>query len=744
MLLPRRNISGGYLLVVLISNAIYYIQTSDINLMEELTSTLTTSHFSTGYLNSELVRVSEFDHQLLVLLQLSDTDSDFLENLMKTIHSKACSRGLVKKNVLRRVIKLYAARVILVINSDDYLRKRFSLVRCLAGKLPEMAILQAVHGRKIVFKRSVIRQLGGFELNSEPKFFPDENKNSSNSGSDEFSRSDEASVNDENEYKDGVSLKSISIVRRELPESSNLGWPLCRKTMGPAALRSMSLVEWVMSLPKRSLMDTDSDETDKSFSTKTGESIRNECIVEESDGRSINSENQAYGLCQEFSSNSKYELAEESEQLTPGWPLLRIKTSESVDSSREYESSIASTGTCEIDLSFKEVENSAEENFCEWEPPGELKMKKKLVLKLKSSGCKQFSFKELAKATRNFSSENLIGEGGCSNVYRGSIRRGKLMAVKVLKEYKEAWNDFYLEVNIICSVRHKHITHLIGVCIEDSHLILVYNFLSKGSLEECLQGHDEKSILPWKMRFRAAVAVAEALNYLHDGCPRPVIHRDVKSSNILFSNDFDPQLSDFGLATWGPRDSASMISSDVVGTFGYIAPEYFMHGRVSDKTDIYSFGIVLLELLTGKMPISSQVIKGQQSLVKWAMPLLENGDLEDLLDSKLGGDFNIAQMQRMVLAATLCIKQSPRLRPKASQVLELLREENDINEWINAYANDLKDFSNDEVDDFSVKLDHNQCLDISSLVSDNNDESLRSVKNRPRLRLKDHLKERLD
>ncbi|CAI0382557.1 unnamed protein product [Linum tenue] len=215
------------------------------------------------------------------------------------------------------------------------------------------------------------------------------------------------------------------------------------------------------------------------------------------------------------------------------------------------------------------------------------------------------------------------------------------------------------------SVKHRNITPLIGVCIEEGSLILVYDFLSNGSLEESLQDDGVKAVMPWDVRFRVAVEVAEALSYLHRECPRPVIHRDVKSSNILLSSDLQPQLSDFGLAIWGPTKSAHMTNKDLVGTFGYIAPEYFMHGRVSEKVDIYSFGIVLLELVSGRKAI----ITKDCSTSLQAIPLMESGNHRGLLDPRLMSEqVNESQLGRMVLAASLCTKASARLRPTASQV----------------------------------------------------------------------------
>ncbi|XP_021692697.2 protein kinase STUNTED isoform X2 [Hevea brasiliensis] len=706
---------------------------------------------SSECLDSELaVQVSELDHMFNLAHLLSDTDQyhDFQGSLMTRGHLECCCKRLVKKDgsisqssaaqkVLRRVKKHRAAMAVAVeTNLENSSWKQLSLSRCVAGQLPEMIMLQSVHDGKIVLTRSLLSQIGGFKLNSGPNFDLDENHTSSREGGDpafseiksceihsseEFSRNDSASLKDGNGCKEKVPLKSISVIRRELPEST-LGWPLLPRTkeaLRRSKARSMSLIEWVMNLPTRSfemIMENQNDshsveaniyldgKTEDSKVNNEGTSVQ---VVSSSENRSVDGssirEDEQSGLTQEIPSSSFSEFTGESTQFTLGWPLLRIKTSTTIDSLAESEMSIPNQSTqatpkSQINLPFKEVEGLARQRV--------LPMKQELVLRLNSSGCKQFSYEELERVTHKFSSENLIGEGGCSNVYKGSLRRGKLVAVKILKQYKEAWNDFSLEVDIMSSLKHKHIIHLIGVCIEDDHLILVYDFLSKGSLEKRLKGYNEKSILPWKVRFKVAIAVAEALNYLHNGCSRSIIHRDVKSSNILLSDDFQPQLSDFGLATWGPEDTAYMTSSDIVGTFGYIAPEYFMHGRVSDKIDIYSFGIVLLELLTGKKPISSEGIKGQESLVMWAMPLLESGKVEALVDPMLDGEFDTVQMHRMVLAATLCIKQSPRLRPKASQILNLLREEKEVREWMNDYVNDLQKSSHEELDDFFPEFNH--------------------------------------
>jgi interleukin-1 receptor-associated kinase 1 len=160
-----------------------------------------------------------------------------------------------------------------------------------------------------------------------------------------------------------------------------------------------------------------------------------------------------------------------------------------------------------------------------------------------------------------------------------------------------------------------------------------------------------------------------------------VIHRDVKSSNILLSDDFEPQLSDFGLASLVSTSTSHASCTDVAGTFGYLAPEYFMHGKVSDKIDVYAYGVVLLELLSGRKPIDTECPKGQESLVMWAKPILENGKISQLLDACLGSNIDDDHIERMVLAATLCIRRTPRSRPQISLVLKLLQGDEEVTKW---------------------------------------------------------------
>ncbi|KAI3460552.1 hypothetical protein Pfo_017215 [Paulownia fortunei] len=305
-----------------------------------------------------------------------------------------------------------------------------------------------------------------------------------------------------------------------------------------------------------------------------------------------------------------------------------------------------------------------------------------------SATCRLFKFYELISATSNFMPENIIGKGGSSQVYKGCLPDGKELAVKILNPSEDALKDFVHEIEIITALHHKNIISLFGFCFEDNHLLLVYDFLSRGSLEENLHGNKKEPLaFVWSERYKVAVAIAEALDYLHNREAQPVIHRDVKSSNILLSDDFEPQLSDFGLAKWASATSSHITCTDVAGTFGYLAPEYFMYGKVNEKIDVYAYGVVLLELLSGRKPISSDFPKGQESLVMWAKPILNSEKFARMLDPNLGCSYDLEQVERMVLAASLCIRHAPRARPRMSLILKLLQGDAEVMKWARLQVN---------------------------------------------------------
>ncbi|XP_022749060.1 probable receptor-like serine/threonine-protein kinase At5g57670 [Durio zibethinus] len=354
-----------------------------------------------------------------------------------------------------------------------------------------------------------------------------------------------------------------------------------------------------------------------------------------------------------------------------------------------------------------------------------------------SATCRLFKYQELLSAASNFLAENLIGKGGSSQVYRGCLRDGKELAVKILKPSEDVLKEFVLEIYIITTLHHKNIISLLGFCYEDNNLLLVYDFLSRGSLEENLHGNKkDPGAFGWSERYKVALGVAEALDYLHTNSEHPVIHRDVKSSNILLSDDFEPQLSDFGLAKLASTSSSHITCTDVAGTFGYLAPEYFMYGKVNDKIDVYAFGVVLLELLTGRKPISNDYPKGQESLVMWANPILIGGKVFQLLDPSLGVGYDRDQMERMVLAATLCIRRAPRARPQMSVVVKLLQGDPDVTKWARLQVNALE--GSDTLDDEACPQSNLQSH-LSLALLDVEDDSLSMSSIEQSVSLEDYL-----
>ncbi|KAI3445099.1 hypothetical protein Pfo_001764 [Paulownia fortunei] len=310
-----------------------------------------------------------------------------------------------------------------------------------------------------------------------------------------------------------------------------------------------------------------------------------------------------------------------------------------------------------------------------------------------STTCQLFSYQELLLATNNFIPENLIGKGGSSQVYRGCLPGDKELAVKILKPSEDVLKHFVSEIEIITSLHHKNIISLVGFCFEEERLLLVYNLLSRGSLEDNLHGAEKsENLFGWEERYKVALGVAEALDHLHNTA-ESIIHRDVKSSNILLSDAFEPQLSDFGLATWASSCSHHMGTSDVAGTFGYLAPEYFVHGKLNEKLDVYAFGVVLLELLSGRKPIDNGSPKGQESLVMWAKHILKEGKISELQDPKLVKTYNHEQYEIMVLAATLCIRHAPQSRPEISLVLKLLQGDPEVVKWARQETKTSEDFN---------------------------------------------------
>ncbi|RIA04194.1 hypothetical protein BRARA_K01601, partial [Brassica rapa] len=245
---------------------------------------------------------------------------------------------------------------------------------------------------------------------------------------------------------------------------------------------------------------------------------------------------------------------------------------------------------------------------------------------VKSSG-KIFKFKELIAATDNFSMECMIGEGGFGRVYKGFLTSlNQVVAVKRLdRNGLQGTREFFAEVMVLSLAQHQNLVNLIGYCVEDDQRVLVYEFMPNGSLEDHLFDLPEGApSLDWFTRMKIVHGAAKGLEYLHDYADPPVIYRNFKASNILLQSDFNSKLSDFGLARLGPTEGKDHVSTRVMGTYGYCAPEYAMTGQLTAKSDVYSFGVVLLEVISGRRTIDGDRPTEEQNLISWAEPLLKD------------------------------------------------------------------------------------------------------------------------
>ncbi|KAL6909809.1 hypothetical protein ACP4OV_001468 [Aristida adscensionis] len=295
---------------------------------------------------------------------------------------------------------------------------------------------------------------------------------------------------------------------------------------------------------------------------------------------------------------------------------------------------------------------------------------------------KAFTFDELYEITGGFARENVLGEGGFGCVFKGTlVGDGKVVAVKQLKGGGgQGEREFQAEVEIISRVHHRHLVSLVGYCIAEDHRLLVYDFVSNDTLHHHLHGRG-RPVMDWQTRVRIAAGSARGLAYLHEDCHPRIIHRDIKSSNILLDEQFEAQVADFGLARLAEND-VTHVSTRVMGTFGYLAPEYASTGKLTEKSDVFSFGVVLLELITGRKPVDSSRPLGDESLVEWARPLLnraiEDQEFDDIVDPRLDGNFDDVEMFRVIEAAAACIRHSAARRPKMGQIVRVLDSLTDV------------------------------------------------------------------
>ncbi|XP_028782530.1 putative receptor-like protein kinase At4g00960 [Neltuma alba] len=285
-----------------------------------------------------------------------------------------------------------------------------------------------------------------------------------------------------------------------------------------------------------------------------------------------------------------------------------------------------------------------------------------------------YRYKDLKSATKNFSEKNKLGEQAFGDVYKGTLKNGKVVAIKklVLGQSKQTEKEFVSEVKLISNIHHRNIVRLLGCCNKGQERFLVYEYMKNKNVGQFLYG-ENKGSLNWAQRYGIILGTARGLAYLHEEFHICIIHRDVKTSNILLGDDFQPKISDFGLAKLLPRDQ-SRLNEPFAGTMGYVAPEYAMHGQLSKKVDTSSYGVVVLEIISGEKSNSLKVDDSGEYLLQKAWKLYERGMhiefVDETLDTK---EYHVEEVKKIIEIGLLCTQASPVARPKMSQIVRMLK-----------------------------------------------------------------------
>ncbi|CAK9168378.1 unnamed protein product [Ilex paraguariensis] len=293
-------------------------------------------------------------------------------------------------------------------------------------------------------------------------------------------------------------------------------------------------------------------------------------------------------------------------------------------------------------------------------------------------GLQIFTYKQLHSATGGFGKSNVIGHGGFGLVYRGVLQDGKKVAVKLMdRAGKQGEEEFKVEVVLLSRLHSPYLLALIGYSSESNRKLLVYEFMANGGLQEHLYpisgSNAISSKLDWETRLGIALDAAKGLEYLHEHVSPPVIHRDFKSSNILLDKNFHAKVSDFGLAKLGSDRAGGHVSTRVLGTQGYVAPEYALTGHLTTKSDVYSYGVVLLELLTGRVPVDMKRAPGEGVLVSWAMPRLTDREkVVQIMDPALEGQYSMKEVIQVAAIAAMCVQPEADYRPLMADVVQSL------------------------------------------------------------------------
>ncbi|MCO5580571.1 hypothetical protein L7F22_034440 [Adiantum nelumboides] len=292
-----------------------------------------------------------------------------------------------------------------------------------------------------------------------------------------------------------------------------------------------------------------------------------------------------------------------------------------------------------------------------------------------------FTFNQIRIATEGFHEKNKLGQGGSGSVYKGSLADGTMVAIKQLSGIADKENqEFINEVGTISAVQHRNLVKLLGCCVEGNRRILVLEFLENNSLYKAL--FEKKMTLDWTTRFIICIQIAQGLTYLHEESRTRIVHRDIKAGNVLLDRKLNAKIADFGLARLFGDDEIH-ITTRVAGTIGYLDPEYAIRGKLTEKADVYSFGILLLEILSGRSNIDTQLPDEQIFLREWAWQLYEEKRIENLADESLGGNFAMKEFTRTAHVALLCAQSTAEMRPKMSEALSMLTGSLDIKLNIN-------------------------------------------------------------